>query len=177
MIRSVIISVVCWVPSATRRNARNWIAGASLLLVSGALFAKAVAADHARLLPEREPTSILFYSYPQIPATAYAPQRRLHRYVVTSPLHMGTAAYGLYNRYSIAPDYGRLRFGQGLSKLDGLQAGEAPGSPVYGLTPDPQNGSSGSSTASDEWSFRANPLLNLNHSHERGATFSIRHDF
>ncbi|MEM5435682.1 hypothetical protein [Paraburkholderia diazotrophica] len=173
----MIIAVVYWVLSATRRNPGNWIAGALLLLVSGALFAKAVAADHARLLPERESTAILFYSYPQIPATAYAPQRRLHRYVVESPLHMGTAAYGLYNRYSIAPDNGRVRFGQRLSGLDGLHAGEAPGSPVYGLTPDPQDGSSGSSTDSDEWSFRANPLLNLNHSHERGATFSIRHDF
>jgi len=177
MIRSVIISVVYSVLSATRRNLLNWIAGALLLLVSAALFAKAVATDHARLLPEREPASILFYSYPQIPSTAYAPQRRLHRYVVASPLHMGTAAYGLYNQYSIAPDYGRLRFGPRPSRLDGLQAGQAPDSPVYGLSPDGQNGSSASSTTSDEWSFRANPLLNLNHSHERGATFSIRHDF
>jgi hypothetical protein len=177
MIRSVIISVVYWVLSATRRNLRYWIAGALLLLVSGALIAKAVATDHAHLLPGREPASILFYSYPQVPSTAYAPQRHLHRYVVASPLHMGTAAYGLYNRYSIAPDNGRVRFGQHPSTLDGLHAGEAPGSPVYGLTPDPQTDSSGSSTTSDEWSFRANPLLNLNHSHEKGATFSIRHDF
>ncbi|MEM5387366.1 hypothetical protein VSR68_27740 [Paraburkholderia phymatum] len=177
MIRSVIISVVHQVLFATRRNLPNCIAGALLLLVSGTLFAKSAATDHARLLPEREPTSILFYSYPQIPATAYAPQRRLHRYVVASPLHMGAAAYGLYDRYSIAPDYGRFRFGQRLSRLDGLQTGQAPGSPDYGLTADPQNGPSGSSTDSDEWSFRANPLLNLNHSHERGATFSIRHDF
>lgn len=90
---------------------------------------------------------------------------------------MGNATYGLYDDYSIGRDAGRLRFGQRRPALAGIQAGPATDSPSYGLTADPSADPSDSSTASDEWTFKANPLLNLNHSHERGATFSIRHDF
>ncbi|MBP0591531.1 hypothetical protein J8I87_17725 [Paraburkholderia sp. LEh10] len=154
--------------SAKHGNPFRWVAGVVLALSSCTAYAN----DHARALPIGQPPSILFYSYPPIPSSAYPPQRHLHRYVVASPLHMGNPTYGLYDNYSIAPGYAR-RFGQlkgnpGLPRPDGAQPGHVQGAPDYGLTPD---------SPGDEWSFRANPLVNQNHSHERGATFSIRHDF
>ncbi len=179
MAGSVISSVFGWIMSVTHRNPARWIAGALLLLISGTSFAN----DRVHVTSERDSPFILFYSYPVIASSPYAPQRHVHRYVMKSSMQLANSAYGLPDNRGIAPGKQRFRVGRApgnpyLAPLDSLQAGQPPNLPVYGfgVPADPQNVPP-TAASDDDWSFRANPLLNLNHSHERGATFSIRHDF
>ncbi|WP_346778420.1 hypothetical protein [Paraburkholderia sp. Tr-20389] len=163
-----------------RRNPVLWIVGALLLLNGAMSFAKRPV--HA--LPKRHySTSVLFYSYPVAASPAYTPFRHVRRYVVQNAMQWSAVAYGLPDSNNIAQGKHRFRYGHApgdpyLAPLDGAQAGRSP-LPAYGfgLPSDPQGVPSTAASDDDDWSFRANPLLNLNHAHERGATFSIRHDF
>jgi hypothetical protein len=161
----------------TRRNPACWIAGALLIVMSGSSFAN----DRVHLTSERHSPFILFYSYPVIAASPYAPQRHVHRYVMKNSMQWVNSAYSLPDNGGIASGKQRFRVGHApgnpyLAPLDSVQAGQQLGLPYgFGLPSDPQNPPP--TAASDDWSFRADPLVNLNHAHERGATFSIRHDF
>jgi hypothetical protein len=176
----VIISSDYWVLFAVRRNPCLWLAAAALALLCGTSFARApLVKDHARPLGDSRPPSVLFYSYPPIPSTAYAPQRHVHHYVLDNPLHIGGSAFAARGRVGGASGYERFRYGASvdtpqLPALGAAQAGPGQGLPAYPIGADP---TVGSSADGDDWTFHANPLFNLNHSHERGATFSIRHDF
>ncbi|MEM5370254.1 hypothetical protein V4C53_30025 [Paraburkholderia azotifigens] len=96
---------------------------------------------------------------------------------------MSAAAYGLPEYENIAQGKQRFRHGHApgnpyLAPLDGVQAAQSPALPAYGFgIPSDAQSIPPTAASDDDWSFRANPLLNLNHAHERGATFSIRHDF
>ena len=162
-----------------RHNPVQWIAGALLFLACGVSFAN----DHLHITPERHSPFILFYSYPVMTAVAYAPQRHVHRYVVKNTSQSGNPAYAGADNANIPPGKHRFRVAHApgnpyLAPLDGVQAGQQSALPLYGfgLPTDPQSVPP-VAASDDDWSFRANPLLNLNHAHERGATFSIRHDF
>lgn len=170
---------VGWITHKTRRNPVKWIAGVLLLLSAGMSFAN----DHLHIAPERHSPFVLFYSYPVITTVAYAPQRHVHRYVVKNTSQLGNSAYAGADNDRITPGKQRYRVGHApgnpyLAPLEGVQVGQAPALPAYGfgLPSDPQSVPP-VAASDDDWSFRANPLLNLNHAHERGATFSIRHDF
>jgi hypothetical protein len=174
-------SVVDRGSTVTRRNPRRWIAGVLWLLASTAPLAN----DHTHAIPRSHSPFLLFYSYPLFASQPYAPQRRVHRYVVKSPVQYGNPLYALSDGSGSAPG-GQSRFRLGhapgnpyLAPLNSVQAGSASVPPAYtfGLPSDPPSGPPTAASGDDEWSFRANPLLNLNHAHERGATFSIRHDF
>ncbi|AMV46016.1 hypothetical protein [Paraburkholderia caribensis] len=160
-----------------RRNPARWIAGALLLLTGASSFAN----DRIHVTSERHSPFVLFYSYPVIASSPYAPQRHVHRYVMKNSMQWANSAYGLPDNGGIAPGKQRFRVGHTpgnpyLAPLDSVQTGQPPGLPYgFGLPSDAQ--SIPPAAASDDWSFRADPLLNLNHAHERGATFSIRHDF
>jgi len=150
----------------TRRNAFSWLCGAVILMVSGASHAN----DHLHFSPEKRPPAVLFHSYPEPAYSTYAPERHVHRYVVRNTLPLNGPSYALFDNYSMLAGKGsghRIQLGPATgnaypsapSTLGGVQPGDnLPGD-------------------SDEWTFKANPLLNQNHQHERGATFSIRHDF
>jgi hypothetical protein len=151
---------------STRRTLFPLFAGALLIMVGSASYAN----DHLHFSPEKRPPAVLFHSYPEPTYSAYAPERHVHRYVVRNTVNLSGPSYVLFDNYSILPGSGtgrRVQFGAkpgnpyspAPSTLGGVQPGDD-------LPPD-----------SDEWTFKANPLLNQNHQHERGATLSIRHDF
>lgn len=174
----MIISAAYRVMSALRRQSYLWLAGVSFALVSTQLSAKDHIRQHVRVSADSRPPSVLFYSYPPVPSTAYAPQRRVRPYALDMPLRIEQPAYAGRERYGATPGYGRFPYGQitGGAQLSGPSGAQGDqGLPAYPLSADPASGSS--SVTSDDWSFSASPVFNLNHSHERGATFSIRHDF
>ncbi|WP_109481109.1 hypothetical protein [Paraburkholderia sp. C35] len=172
-------SIVDWITLLTRRKPLMWIAGAILLLASTASFAN----DHLHVTSEKNSPFILFYSYPIGTPSTYAPQRRVHRFVVKDPGAISNAAFNPSENENIAHGKRKFRVGNApgnpyLAPLDGVQSSQSPTLPLYGfgLPSDPQ-GLPPTAASDDDWSFRANPLYNMNHAHERGATFSIRHDF
>ncbi|MEP9326824.1 hypothetical protein PPMP20_27390 [Paraburkholderia phymatum] len=164
-----------------RRNPVLWVAGALLLLHGAMSFARrpfhAPAQRHDSAL-------ILFYSYPVAASPAYAPFHHVRRYAVQTTMQWSAVAYGLPDSHNIAQGRQRFRHGSApgnpyLAPLEGAQAAQSSALPSYGfgLPSDAQSVPPTAASNNDDWSFRANPLLNLNHAHERGATFSIRHDF
>ncbi|MGY6164004.1 hypothetical protein [Paraburkholderia strydomiana] len=163
-----------------RRSPVLWIAGALLLANSAMSFAKRPV-----YIPSQThySTSVLFYSYPAAASPAYRPFRHVRRYVVRNAMQWSAVAYGPPDINNIAQDKQRFHYGNApgnpyLAPPDGAQAAHSPSPPVgFGLPSDPQSVPPTAASDDDDWSFRANPLLNLNHAHERGATFSIRHDF
>jgi hypothetical protein len=98
-------------------------------------------------------------------------------------MQWSAVAYGPPDSNNIVQGKQRFRYGNApgnpyLAPLNGAQAAHSPLPPFgFGLPSDPQSVPPTAASGDDDWSFRANPLLNLNHAHERGATFSIRHDF
>ncbi|CAG9220181.1 conserved hypothetical protein [Paraburkholderia sabiae] len=178
----MIVSAAHQVMSALRRHSYLWLAGVSFGLVCAPLSAKEPVKRHVRehvhaRADSRLPAA-LFYSYPPVPSTAYAPRHHVRPYALNMPLRIDQPGYGRRERYGATPDYGRFPYGQvtggaQLSGPGGTQGDQ--GLPAYPLSADPAAGAS--SVTSDDWSFSASPVINLNHSHERGATFSIRHDF
>jgi hypothetical protein len=175
----VIDDIIGRIMFIARRSPVHWIAGALLLLASGMSFAN----DHVHAQAQRHTPFVLFYSYPVAGSSAYMPLRHIHRYVIRNALQMSAFAYGLPGGDSIAQGKQRFRYGHApgnpyLAPLDGAQATQRPALPAYGFgLPADAQSVPPTAASDDDWSFRANPLLNLNHAHERGATFSIRHDF
>jgi hypothetical protein len=160
----VIRSAIHRIRIEARRSSFSWLSGALFLVVCGTSYAN----DHLHLSPEKRPPAVLFHSYPEPTYSAYAPERHVHRYVVRNALNLSGSLYAMFDG-SMVPtgSNGRpIRFGPTTgnpyspsSTLGGVQPGDD-------LPADP-----------DEWTFKTNPLLNQNHQHERGVTFSIRHDF
>jgi hypothetical protein len=180
MVGRVIDYIVGKVGLIARRNPAVWIAGALLLVNSAMSFAKRPVHIQSRT---NYSTSVLFYSYPVAASPAYAPFRHVRRYVVQNAMQWSAVAYGLPDSNNIVQGRQRFHYGNApgnpyLATLDGAQATHSP-LPAFGLglPSDPQSVPPTAAGVDDDWSFRANPLLNLNHAHERGATFSIRHDF
>lgn len=150
----------------TCRNLFSWLCGALFLVVGGMSYAN----DHLHFSPEKRPPAVLFHSYPEPAYSTYAPERHVHRYVVRNTLSLNGPSYALF-------DNGSMLTGKGSNHR--LPLGPTPGNP-YPSAPSTLGGVQPGDDLppdSDEWTFKANPLLNQNHQHERGATFSIRHDF
>lgn len=163
-----------------RRSPVLWTAGALLLVNSAMSFARRPVHIPSQT---HYSTSVLFYSYPVAASPAYTLFRHVRRYVVQNAMQWSAVAYGPPNINNIVQGKQRFRYGNApgnpyLAPLDGAQAAHSPLPPFgFGLPSDPQGVPPTAASGDDDWSFRANPLLNLNHAHERGATFSIRHDF
>lgn len=176
----VIDYIVGKVGLIARRSPVLWTAGALLLVNSAMSFAKRPVHIPSQT---HYSTSVLFYSYPVAASPAYTLFRHVRRYVVQNAMQWSAVAYGPPNINNIVQGKQRFRYGNApgnpyLAPLDGAQAAHSPLPPFgFGLPSDPQSVPPTAASGDDDWSFRANPLLNLNHAHERGATFSIRHDF
>jgi hypothetical protein len=151
----------------TRFRRRFRVAGIVVALFVGTLAsANASANEETRLIPvQRVAASVLFFPYPAIVSTAGTHPVKPHRskYLFTGPMHALDAGTPKYDS-AIHPDLGQLArlYPPALSP----NSVAAPARSRDDITDD-----------DDEWHFQANPQLGVNHEHEKGMTFSVRHDF
>jgi hypothetical protein len=164
------------------------IAGALIFLASGTLLAD----GHGDALPGKETAATLFYSYPEVVVLTQKTRKHQRTYVLRYLSEAGTSLYGPLDDFYVPPVGRGYRYGNptnGAYSFKPPQASEMlstesvrPGDPLvastslygFGLQADAQGGAS---NAGSNWRFMANPIFNMNHAHERGAAFSLRHDF
>ncbi|SAK64246.1 hypothetical protein AWB80_02987 [Caballeronia pedi] len=147
----------------TRQIQRFWVAGIVVFLVGS--FAS--ANEQTRLIPfQRVAADWLFFPSPAIVSTAgvHSAKPRHPRYLFKSTIDALDAITLSRYEKSIHPDLGQL-------------ARLSPQPPSPTSVPAPMKPRDDLTNGEDEWHFSANPQLGANHEHEKGVTFSVRHDF
>ncbi|EKS66284.1 MULTISPECIES: hypothetical protein [Caballeronia] len=127
----------------------------------------ASASEQARLIPnQRVAANVLFFPAPAIVSTESVSRvgPRHPRYAFKGTMDaLDAIALSKYER-NVHPDLSQLARAYPLP----LSPNSAPVrvQPRDDITND-----------TDDWHFSANPQLGVNHEHEKGMTFSVRHDF
>ncbi|WP_321801117.1 hypothetical protein [Caballeronia sp. J97] len=115
---------------------------------------------------QRVAANVLFFPAPAIVSTASThPSAARHpRYIFKSTMDaLDAVTLSKYDR-SVHPDLSQL-----------ARAYPLPPSP--NSVPGPVRPRDDIGSDVDDWHFYANPQLGVNHEHEKGMTFSVRHDF
>jgi hypothetical protein len=147
----------------TRHIRRYWVAGIMAFVVGS--FAS--ASEQTRMITvQRVAANVLFFPPPAIVSTegAHRVGPRHPRYVFKATIDaLDAVTLSKYDKKA-HPDLSQL-----------VRAYPLPPSPD--AIPVPVRPRDDITGDEDDWHFYANPQLGANHEHEKGVTFSVRHDF